>query len=205
MLVAASPAGASPIYDTAAPMSGMRTVATPGLTTDDTDWLDAELLWSIVDNSDNTYTYTYTLKHFDRPGVSHLTLDITNDAVSGDSFADSNAVTGFKFNGSSSSAIEAGDKNGIIGAVKFDIGADGDSLTYSFISNRLPVYGDVFVKGGQSSLTNTGFGDHDSETRTATDFVARPNGAIPEPGTLVLLACSGLGMLRKRRCTPRHG
>jgi len=53
----ATPAGASIMYNTAAPFSGSRSVATPGLFTTEPDWQDALLEWSIVDNGDMTYTY----------------------------------------------------------------------------------------------------------------------------------------------------
>ena len=202
LLFLASPALSAVIYGTAAPMSGSRTVGSPGLATAEPDWQDAVIDWSITDNGNGTHTYTYTLSNFDRPGISHLTLDISDDCVEGaenDEFADPYCVTDFMFNGiPSDDYLEAGNKDGITGAVKFDIGADGD-LTYSFVSNRLPVFGDVFVKGGQSELTNTGFGDHNSEIRTGDDFIARPNGMTPEPATLGLLLAGGFALLGSRR------
>ncbi len=189
----AGSAGAASIYATPAPMTGSRTVADPGLTTAEADWADATIDWAIDDNGDGTYTYTYTFTNFDKPGISHITLDLTDNAVD-----DPDAITAFEFNGSPSGDLEIGDKDGITGAVKFDIGADGD-LVYSFISNRSPVFGDIHVKGGQSVLTNTGFGDHSSETRIADDFIARPDGVVPEPATLGLLVIGGVVLIRRKR------
>ena len=194
--VLARPALSAVIYGTAAPMSGSRTVGSPGLATTEPDWQDAVIDWSITDNGNGTLSYTYTLTNFDRPGVSHLTLDLSDDCVGDDYFIDPGCLTLFMFNEAPSDDLEPGDRDGIIGAVKFDIGADGD-LTYSFDSNRLPVFGDVHVKGGQSELTNTGFGDHSSETRTTVDFIARPNGAVPEPATLCVLLAGSLALLRR--------
>ncbi|NIA06778.1 MAG: hypothetical protein GWP14_03925 [Actinobacteria bacterium] len=198
-LCVVTPAYSATIYGTVAPMTGSRTVGVPGLATAEADWQDVVIDWAVVDNGNDTYTYTYTFKNFDQPGISHVTLDLSDDATDGaedDEFADPNSVTHFLFNGNPSDELEPGDKDGITGSVKFDIGADGD-LTYSFISNRLPVFGDVFVKGGHSELTNTGFSDHASLTRTALDFIARPNGLIPEPATLLLIV-PGLLLLARR-------
>jgi len=200
ILAVATSAGASLlVYGTTAPMTGSRTVASPGLATSESDWQDAVIDWSIVDNGNNTYTYIYTFSNFNKPGISHVTLDLSDNCINGSSFADPNCVTDFKFNGTPSGLLEAGDIDGITGAVKFDIGDDGD-LVYSFVSNRSPVFGDLFIKGGSSSeLTNTGFGDHANPARTAMDFIARPNGHIPEPATLFLLCGAAVPVLLKRR------
>ena len=194
----AAPAGASVIYGEAAPMSGSRSVATPGLLTTEPDWQDAVIEWSIVDNGDLTLTYTYTLTNFDRPGISYFTLDFSDDCVADSVLLDPDCLADFEFNDMPSNLLEPGDRDGIIGAVKFDVGADGD-LTYSFISNRMPVYGDLYIKGGHSALFNTGFGDHDSMLRTAEDFIARPDGIVPEPATLLLIAGGLVVLLRRRR------
>ena len=78
---------------------------------------------------------------------------------------------------------------------------DGQSgVTFSFLSERVPVYGDIYVKGGSSSYAyNDGLiGPHASQS--GLDYIARPDGmggggsVVPEPSTYVLMASGLLGL-----------
>jgi len=199
---------AAPVYDTPADWTGTRTVAPPataGITTNDADWFDGVLEWSIVDNFDGTLTYTYEFSNFNKPGISHFTLDVSDNAIN-----DPGLVTNALLNGATAPPLEFGDKDGITGAVKFDLGADG-TVVYSFTSNRLPVYGHFRLKAGSSSFANnTGFDDETSEN--ILDFIARPDTVVittqemptaDAPSTFLLM---GMGITslaafrRRRRC-----
>ncbi len=194
---------AAVVYGTsaAAELSGSRSVTANTITVNnsDPDWNDAVLSWNIVDQLNGTFTYTYTFTGFDSPAISHFTLDLSDDAVS-----DPAAVTGAKYNGAGFGTIEFGDKDGITGAVKFDIGGDDGTLTYEFTSNRSPVYGDFLVKAGNDqTATNIGFGDQ--SLMTTTSYIARPNGvAVPEPSAFLYLGLFALATFGTRRLTKRR-
>jgi hypothetical protein len=204
----AAPAQAALVYGMPATSTGSRSVASGELTdTGDSSWDDATISWSIVDNLNGTLTYTYTLAGFNMPSVSHFSLDLTDDAIDGDSLADPDAVTDAKIDGDPIAAedIEFGSGpnwDGLTGAVKFDVGTEDDSVIYSFTSNREPVWGNVGVKGGGNTLNNVGLGLEGSSMLTS-EFIARPNGVakIPEPGAVFFgaAACALVGLMKGRR------
>jgi hypothetical protein len=183
------------IYDQPASFTGTRTVGSVGLATSQPNWQDAVLSWVITDNGDNTLTYTYTFTGLNSPALSHFTLDLSDNAME-----DEGVVMNPTLNGVPVQQIEFGDIDGIDGAVKFDTGVEGTNV-FSFTSNRMPVWGDFFVKAGggrnYSTLTNTGFNDHCSPD--SGDFIARPDTVIiPEPATLGALMLGSIAMLRRR-------
>lgn len=121
--------------------------------------------WEIVTNpvgSALPYHYTYTFSGSalagGASGVSHFTLDLSDNAIVGTDLVDG-VVVEPKFtvvmNGVSSTApeddweFEAGDHDFITGAIKFDTGGldmEGDTYIYEFDSNRWPVWGNFLVK-----------------------------------------------------------
>jgi hypothetical protein len=200
MLGASAASHAATIYGESASLTGTRTVDAVGLTTNEGDWSDAEISWTITDNLNGTYNYLYTFENFNSPVISHVTLDLTDAAILGGTAGDNpGLVSDFRINGVliSDTKLEFGDKDGIIGAVKFDENDPEtieDLVTYSFNSNRQPVWGHIFIKGGSgSTMTNTGFGDQ--SLSDAGHYIARPDGVLaaiaPEPSSLTLV---GLGM-----------
>jgi len=108
---------------------------------------------------------------------------------------------------------EGGSQDGITGSVKFDAGGgdSGNSVMYEFVSNRSPVYGHLAVKDGGGPGTCPSPGSTTaacsngllagSDTMDTNDYVARPNGIIPEPGTVLLLGVGlgGLAVIGRRR------
>ena len=172
------------------------------------------IAWEITQNNDLTFTYKYTFTGFTQPGISHVILTLTRDAVFP---RDLDAVTGTTYNNSTNGVkLEFNEfgpgntggnpgfpnTNSIIG-VKFDETPGGDPMVIEFTSNRAPVWGDIYVKGGSTSYAyNTGLTNHLSTN--VLDFIARPNGVIPEPSTLALCGTAifaglGMGLRRIRR------
>lgn len=199
-------AHAAPVYGTSADFVGSRsTTDGGGLTFDTTEGLsndpggDLSLSWDIVDNSDGTFDYNYTLDPTEldsNQSISHFTIDLSDDCD-----GSKGCATDISVNDDSASG-EFGDLDGIEGAVKIDEGGE-NIVTYSLTSTRLPVWGDVFIKEGQWDAENTGFQDRASDDSGL--YVARPNGEpvdIPLPGTLALLAFGaatlGFGFRRRK-------
>lgn len=168
------------------------------------DWADSfEIAWEITfDANTSLYTYAYTLSN----APSHFTLEVSEN------FGEAE----FTFIGDTDgprtfSPGDDGNSNpnlpGDIFAVKFD----EEQATYTFTTDRAPIWGDVYGKGGRgpgtapddwNTVWNTGFGT-DPGSAPFTNWIATPDTVttqIPAPaafgGGLVLL---GLATLRRRR------
>lgn len=198
---------AAPAYDALAPFTGTRTASNGDLVTTDDDWDDAEIEWNITENEDGSLHYEYTLRNFNMPAVSHVTLDLTDAAILGPDAEDNpGLVFNLAINGVlvGDEFLEFGDIDGITGGVKLDSSDPEDVpnvVAYSFDSFRLPVFGHFFVKAGggsnQSILTNSGFGNETLEDPLA--YVARPDSVVPEPMTVFILGAGGLWVATRRR------
>ena len=121
-----------------------------------------QIAWDIVAIDNGMFHYTYAFSGSalaqKKTAVSHFTLDISDDAIHSETLLDGVIVdaeyTVIDDGAATSSVsfnIEAGDKDFITGAVKFDTGdldMDGQTYIYQFDSTRPPVWGSFFVKSG---------------------------------------------------------
>lgn len=164
--------------------------------------------WKVSPLALGSWFYEYTFSRFGPPEVSHIILDLTDDALD-----DPLAVVQPILSSGTLDAVERGSfgpgpgnpgfpvGTSIVG-VTFETDDPGTSFVLSFTSNRAPVWGDIYLKGGSASYVyNAGLLDRESESIAA--FIARPNGVlVPEPTSLVLIGVGPLALtpwIRRRR------
>jgi len=94
--------------------------------------------------------------------------------------------------------------------LKFDVLGDFTTITTSFVTDRVPVWGDFYAKDGKDgkgkhkedvTLYNTGFTAADpllAPSANVTDHILVPD-TNPEPTTMCMLALGGLIVIRRRR------
>jgi hypothetical protein len=179
--------------------------------------------WDITHNSDaGTWTYEYLFTASDK-SISHAILEVTLDEFAFSLFDGSSGFTMPEtYSDSGSNPLMP---NPLFG-VKYDLidSDDANELPLTIVTDRAPVYGVFYAKGGKSRgpdggewmvAWSTGLNHSNYQTNTSlsvTDFIVRPNGSTPEepgtfatnpePGTAVLGllgALALLGPVRRRR------
>ncbi len=206
--ILAAAAVAAPTYTGSLSWSGGGITGTPG-----SPWLaeGTALSWEVTANSNGTFTYWYKLTVAATPGISHLTIEVSP------SFTASNVLDilqGSLAQQQPEVANPSSNSNpgmpSAMNALKFE-NTSALTWTVEFVSDRTPVWGDFYAKGGavQSGLGaiwNAGYGNPDVDPTDppasgSVDFhllVPDTTVIIPVPGALGL-AVLGFGLVASRR------
>jgi len=187
--------------------------------------------WTVTDQ-DNSYPgfpwkYTYTFGHNGgQAGISHIIIE-GSEGISIDDIA---GLTGASITSIGLQTVQSGNEGmpeDLVG-IRFNPPSESPfSMTWSFYSDRAPVWGDFYARCGnkqnlgvnraynynKDSLgVERGFLDIDGNdsVRDDTDpsagpsngsidyHILRPDSVVPEPATLGLLLLSGLPLFRRK-------
>jgi len=170
-------------------------------------WSGFQISWDITkDNGTGLWTYQYTVTG-NQPAVSHFILEVTETPAFTYTYVSGKIEGPDQWNGSGPGASNTGLPNEFYG-IKFDYGNEG-SVVYTITTDRAPVWGVFYAKGGQNGAWSTAlnFGDYKTNTNlTTTDFIVRPDGGgqVPIPAAAWLLGSGlvglmGIRMRRKQR------
>lgn len=206
LLTACLQAAPITVYNTpvdSADLTGTRSVGSGLIDGGGTDYDSLTLDWTIAQESNLTYDYTYTISNFSKPDLGHFILDLDGFATLNNVEVDGVAATLYFGDWCAADSPCQGASNlGLpqdIDGVKIDPLASGNPVTITFNSPNTPVWGDFYVMGGREYVYNAGNADHSDAN--VLDFVARPDSAVPEPGTMGLagVALIALGLVNRKR------
>lgn len=150
--------------------------------------------WNITFGS-GFFTYQYTFSGFDKPGISHIILMLSENCQEATKQTECVQSVGTGFNtefgtfGPAPSNPGFPSSQSIVG-IKFNVTGDGKSGTIlQFNSLRAPMWGNIYLKGGKDSFVyNLGLANPGSNN--TSDFIPVPDttsAVIPEPSSVLLL------------------
>jgi hypothetical protein len=162
------------------------------------DWTtDVTLGWEISDAPGDNYLYSYTFQAPD-PGLSHFILQTSDNFTVNNVLEISNEYALNTFtsgDGNSNPGLE-GDLYGI----KFEGFEEGSPWTFTLLSDKAPMEGDFYAKGGDDSFAyNSGFGEGEGGTGAKILVPDTLTQRVPEAGAMLLFGSGLLGLVGYRR------
>lgn len=172
-------------------------------------WDDAVLAWSVVQNANSSFTYSYTFTETTQGTLSHMTVEVSPNFTKSEIVATSPTYKDFGIDPTSPDVD--GTAFGLRG-IKFDPGADG-TYSASITTYRVPEWGDIFLKDGQVDAYNSGYAAPDPLAAvvpitghiTGYGWLAVPDSVVvPTPAAAVSLlglfvTLGVMARLRRRR------
>jgi len=167
-------------------------------------WTNVTLHWE-VDKTGNVFTYTYTFNIIGtgryNPDLSHMTIETSPGFLFGDLLT--GTTGGSEVGKDPTSPLVDGTSKTLYG-VKWD--AEGNNLVATIVTNKTPVWGDVFLKSGQVDAWNSGYFLADPTPLdpglNINGYLAVPDTTttVPIPPAAYLLGAGliGLAVVRKK-------
>jgi hypothetical protein len=162
------------------------------------DWTtDVTLGWEISDAPGDNYLYSYTFQAPD-PGLSHFILQTSDNFTVNNVLEISNeyALNTFTSGDGNSNPGLPGDLYGI----KFEGFEEGSPWTFTLLSDKAPMEGDFYAKGGEGSYAyNSGFGEGEGGAGAKILVPDTLTQRVPEAGAMLLFGSGLLGLVGYRR------
>lgn len=181
---------------------------------DQAGWFEPSLSWTVSQNQDSSWRYNYTLSVY-KKGISHLIVEASPSFSSINIWNANGPFSGVEIQDYQPGGSSNPNMPGAIHGIKFD-STNGTTVNVQFDSDRMPVWGDFYSKGGKDSDTkawntvwNAGFTSalpHLDPVAPAAngsylghllvpDTFPFPTPVVPEPASFVCLAAGLMGIL----------